>query len=308
MEKPIHPVVDLLEKRRNSAEDNYKLGLVVEGGGLRGALTAGMVAELHDSGYPAELFDVIIGSSAGAFNATYYISGNPGEGAFIYPNHLMQHKFVDYLGWLKRRPIMDLSVPVDNLLEEVVPLNWQRIIESKKLYIVVSDPHEVGTKVLPPPENKGQLKNYLRATAHIPVLAGKPPLIEDLPYYDGSLTAPLPIEQAVVLGATHVLALSTRCLKEWRQKQTRIERLASRYYDQRYPGIDKAIRKGVETAKERVDYLAAARDCPEETPFVYTIDVPNNLNIRQFESQSSKLLQSIDVGKIAVSSAIVEHL
>ncbi|MBI2009246.1 hypothetical protein HYS84_02430 [Candidatus Saccharibacteria bacterium] len=57
-----------------------------------------------------------------------------------------------------------------------------------------------------------------------------------------------------------------------------------------------------------MDYLAAARDCPEETPFVYTIDVPNNLNIRQFESQSSKLLQSIDVGKIAVSSAIVEHL
>src|SRR5579859_2357910 len=146
-----HPVLDVLNSRKSGIADEHILGLAIEGGGLRAALTAGMVAELHDLGYPASIFNIIVGSSAGAFNGAYYISGNAGEGARIYPDHMMQNGFVDRLGWLKRRPIMDTSLPVDMLLEERIPLDWDKIVSSQKLYIAVSDPHGVGTKVLRAP-------------------------------------------------------------------------------------------------------------------------------------------------------------
>ncbi|HXY17944.1 MAG TPA: patatin-like phospholipase family protein [Candidatus Nitrosopolaris sp.] len=302
-----HPVIELLETRRQQIEDDHVLGLVVEGGGLRGVLTAGMLISMEQNGYGPDIFDFVVGSSAGAFNAAYFLSGNVSEGATIYSEHSAQHGFIDLKAWLKlreRRPIMDVSIHTNHLLEGVVPLDWENIIASEKLHIAVSDPHEIGTRVLPPPSDKDELKRNLRATAHIPILAGRPTLIDGLPYYDGSLTAPLPIEEAISLGATHVLALSSRSLKKWRNKQTRIERLASRLYNLRYPGIDAAVSQGVETAIQRVQYLIEARDNPEDIPFIYTVDAPENIQIRQFEADAAKLADGVRLGKIALASCL----
>lgn len=75
-----HPTMQVLGDRlRNQSKpgarsDGLKVGLVVEGGGMRGAVTGGMLMQLHDLGLK-DLFDVVYGSSAGAINATYFLTG-----------------------------------------------------------------------------------------------------------------------------------------------------------------------------------------------------------------------------------------
>src|ERR1035437_1397818 len=97
-----HPVLELLETRGLGYPDSFKLALAIEGGGLGGALTGGMVVALEELGISPELFDIIIGTSAGAINGAYFLSGNAKEGVDIYTEHLAQHNFIDKIGWLKR--------------------------------------------------------------------------------------------------------------------------------------------------------------------------------------------------------------
>lgn len=299
-----HPVIELMRQRTHGALDHEHLSLVIEGGGLRGALTAGEVAELEAKEYSPIIFDSVVASSSGAYSAAYYLSENAQDGANLYIDHLIQAKMAHFGNCLHLRPVLDLSVPVDDLLENVIPVNWDKVVETKKLHMMVSDPHEVTTKMLPPPRDKEELKNFLKATSHMPILSGRAPTIEGLSYYDGSLTSPLPIAQAIALGATHVLALSTRNLREWRTKQTKLERVVSRIYDKRWPGIDAAIRKGVETADTKMAELTCARDNPVEPPYIYTLEAPPRLDIKQFEQDPRKTAIGVEIGRLAIRSLL----
>jgi hypothetical protein len=77
-----HPVLQLLRQRlhdgsmpgNRAAGDGAKLGLVVEGGGMRGIVTGAMLMGLQEQGLLNQ-FDAVYGASAGAINLTYFISG-----------------------------------------------------------------------------------------------------------------------------------------------------------------------------------------------------------------------------------------
>jgi hypothetical protein len=75
-----HPALQLLRQRALSRstpaarKDPFKLGLVVEGGGMRGCVSGGGLQALSDLGL-RDAFDAVYGSSAGAINSTYFLSG-----------------------------------------------------------------------------------------------------------------------------------------------------------------------------------------------------------------------------------------
>lgn len=75
-----HPALQLLRQRAlagsrpGQRRDHFKLGLVVEGGGMRGCVSGGSLQALTDLGL-RECFDAVYGSSAGAINSTYFLSG-----------------------------------------------------------------------------------------------------------------------------------------------------------------------------------------------------------------------------------------
>jgi hypothetical protein len=56
-----------------SPDDGYRVALSIEGGGMRGCVTAGMVAAIHHLGL-SDTFDVVYGSSAGTVIGAYFIT------------------------------------------------------------------------------------------------------------------------------------------------------------------------------------------------------------------------------------------
>ena len=64
----------LAGSRPGQRRDPFKLGLVVEGGGMRGCVSGGALQALADLGL-RDCFDALYGSSAGAINGTYFLSG-----------------------------------------------------------------------------------------------------------------------------------------------------------------------------------------------------------------------------------------
>ena len=71
-------VIELLNERRDnknsSNNSNRKLGLIVEGGGMRGVLSAGSLLAVDLLGY-INCFDEIYATSAGGVNAAFFLSG-----------------------------------------------------------------------------------------------------------------------------------------------------------------------------------------------------------------------------------------
>jgi predicted patatin/cPLA2 family phospholipase len=75
-----HPVVEVLrtrcseDSRPGARSDDYKVALAVEGGGMRGVLSAAMMTAIKDRGL-GNAFDEIYAVSAGAVNSAYFVAG-----------------------------------------------------------------------------------------------------------------------------------------------------------------------------------------------------------------------------------------
>jgi predicted patatin/cPLA2 family phospholipase len=73
-----------------------KIGLAVEGGGMRGVVSGAMLCALEDLGLPAVAFDGVYGCSSGATNGAYFIAGDSWYPLSIYYDDLPTREFVDF--------------------------------------------------------------------------------------------------------------------------------------------------------------------------------------------------------------------
>ncbi len=297
-----HPVVSLIQDRLNKPSHTGKLALVVEGGGYKGAVTGAMLVELEKLGIGPDIFDLVIGTSAGAFNAAYFIAKQGKQGLTIYSEHLKVRKFLNYYRWAYGQPIMKHDILIDEIMEKVIPINWERIISSQKFYAVAtnlssSQNHAV---ILGLPKDKLELKQFLRASAHVPLISGKPPIINNISLYDGGMTAMLPVDQAVELGATHILALSARNLEKWRSKITSLEKLILHASNTRLPGVSHTLRHRVDKNGSQSKELLRARTNSHKPPYILTLDCPDLVKMKRFEKDIDTLALAMTSGHRSV--------
>jgi len=175
----VHPVVQLLHERRRRIEniktgketdsinsksvyrtmppdDGCRIALAVEGGGMRGCVTAGMVTAIHYLGLQ-DTIDVVYGSSAGTVIGAYFITRQlPWYGPEVYYDMLTSagDEFINTkrflralgLGFLDPRlakdvifrrnhgkPVLDLSYLLRTTMQENKPLDWETFERMQKV-------------------------------------------------------------------------------------------------------------------------------------------------------------------------------
>ena len=247
-----HPVLEAILARKRSGSvpgdrsDGMRIGLAVEGGGMKGVISAGMCGEMLRCGF-ADCFDAVYGSSAGAMNLTYYLANQP-EGIAAYEEDLVDGGFLDLrrLPALQRmgprkgkkgesmdkswdesvdedpgpdtvRPAMDVSYLVDGVMDHspTRPLNWDALINSRVPLKVVATSLDTLTPVVLEGPWKGveDLKQCLKASAAVPIFAGPEPVTwRGQRLVDAAVMEPVPVHAAIADGCTHVLVLCTRSL------------------------------------------------------------------------------------------------
>jgi len=184
----IHPVVQLLHERRRRVdkikqsqstessgqsfstpsqsnrkvqrtmppEDGFRVALAVEGGGMRGCVTAGMVTAIHHLGLE-DTVDVVYGSSAGTVIGAYFITRQlPWFGPELYYDALTTagDQFINTKRFLRAvglglldprlakdvifrrnsgKPVLDLSYLLNTTMQENKPLDWNTFEEMQKV-------------------------------------------------------------------------------------------------------------------------------------------------------------------------------
>ncbi|UCE64428.1 MAG: patatin-like phospholipase family protein, partial [Nitrospirota bacterium] len=101
----------VLNQKRLHHNGKEKIGLVVQGGGMRAVYSMGALAALEEMGF-GQCFDHVAGSSAGALNGAYFITGQAGFGVETYVNHLTHRNFVNPF---RVKKVMDIDYLVDHI-------------------------------------------------------------------------------------------------------------------------------------------------------------------------------------------------
>lgn len=207
--------IDLLRARvarggRAPHDDGASIALAVEGGAMRGVVSAGMVWALEDLGC-TEAFDAVYGSSAGAINAAYFLAGQAGLGTTIYFEDINNRAFIDMSRPLIGRPIVNLGFLLDDVARHRKHLDTERIMAGgTPLSVLATDVDSRTSVTFRDFETPERLFGALRAGATMPVIAGGPFEYGGRRLLDASLSEPIPLPTAESNGHTHIVALLTR--------------------------------------------------------------------------------------------------
>lgn len=87
--------------------DFSRNALVVEGGGMRGAFTSGVLDVFLQQQFNP--FDLYVGVSSGSTNVANYLAGQQGRTLTFYIDHSLRPEFIDYKRFFKGGDLLDLN-------------------------------------------------------------------------------------------------------------------------------------------------------------------------------------------------------
>lgn len=147
-----------------------KVGLVLEGGGMRGLYTIGALDCLYDEDI---LFHHVIGVSAGACNATSYLSGQRGRNLEINTRFVNDKRYISYSGLLTRGSVFGMDFIFDEIPKRLLPYDYDAFYSSGCHLTAVATDCETGTARYLSIDGTApdEMNRIIRASSSLPMLA-----------------------------------------------------------------------------------------------------------------------------------------
>lgn len=200
---------EALRRRAAGAAEGPAMGMVVQGGGMRGIYCMGVLAALEEMGFTA-CFDHIAGASAGALTAAHFITGQARYGVETYVRHLSNRRFVHLL---RVRKPLDVDYLLNKVVREVRPFNLSALVQaSTTLHIALTDTRDASAHYVTNRTAGIDLWEAFRATAAAPILYNRFVRVGDRWCVDGSLSDPLPLRRVVECGCRYILVILNKPL------------------------------------------------------------------------------------------------
>jgi predicted patatin/cPLA2 family phospholipase len=208
-----------------------------------------MALALHELGLD-DAFDAAYGSSAGALNSMWLVSGRVRDGIPTWTDPSLVHELISRRRALRRQPIVDVETLVEQRYETLSPGLFDAVLSaSTELHPIATDVASGSAVDLHSMiRDSASLRLALRASAALPLIAGPPVSIDGREFLDAGLSAAIPFRAALEDGATHVLVLRSRRLGETATPPGRV----SGWITRRLLGrVDPAVARAFMTRAER---------------------------------------------------------
>jgi len=182
----------------------HKTALIVEGGAMRGAWAAGVLAYLQECG--RRQYDLVYAASSGACSAAYFVADMWEPGLAIWRE--LACNVVRKSNFLRRKPIIDLAYLVDYIIRKRVPLSVEVLHKmTTRFFIVLTDCHTGEPVYFRACDDR--VFAALRATSSMPLATRGFDYVDGQPYADGGVADPIPLHRAIQDGATDITVVLT---------------------------------------------------------------------------------------------------
>lgn len=265
--------------------DAMKTGLVLEGGGVRGIYTAGVLDVFLDNGIT---FEGVMGVSAGAIHGCSYLSGQRGRSIRYYRAYVSDPRFMSLRSWLTTGDIVGAEFCYHTLPDELDVYDHDAFLANPARFWAVCTDIETGRAAyVRMRDMRGQIE-YLRASASLPYFS-RIVALDGHKYLDGGCADSIPVEAMQRLGYTRNVVVLTRDAAY--RKKPEMTALAKLVY-RKYPAFVRLLERRHEmynAQMETVERMAEAGSA-----FIIRPERP--LEIGRLENDPEKVQRVYDQG------------
>lgn len=309
-----HPVLRTLKKRAAEGSlpgrrgDGHHVVLAVEGGGDRGVIPGGMAAGLEEAGLlPA--VDAVYGSSSGALTGAWLLSSDLRTGLRAWTEPASYARCTRLWNPLRRRPLFDLKWLIEEFYDKTLRLDAEHVLANPIGLHPLATDAESGEPVDLAPFicDRRSLHTALRASAAVPMLAGRPVELAGRRFLDAGLSESVPLDTPLIAGATHILVLASRREGDQTNDPAFVRWLTGQWLRRSAPGarapfLTRNTRAGVVAAR-----LAGHNSDGDSTPSIMTIrPAPDSPHVGRHETDAPTMRAAADAGRRAVEHAYVD--
>ena len=265
-----------------------KTGLLLEGGGMRGLYTAGILDVFMENNIK---IDGIIGVSAGALFGMNYKSKQKGRVLRYNKKYAKNRDYMGFYSLLTTGNIMNEDFCFNRIVNELDPVDFETYRNSPIEFYAVVTNVETGKPEyikLDDLENKESLE-YLRASGSMPFVS-KPVIINNKKYLDGGISDSIPIEKIMSMGYDKIIVILTRPAGYQKKKSNSM--LPKIYYKQ-YPKFVETIENRYKKYNEEVEKVEEL----EKQGKVFLIRPSKLIKIKRVEKDCNKIQEMYDLGQ-----------
>ena len=182
-------------------------GLVLEGGGMRGIYTAGVLDVMDEAGLRTA-FDGVIGVSAGAVHGCSFVSGQRGRSIRYFTRYCRDRGFMSVYSLLTTGNAVGEKLCYHDIPERLDPFDNEAFMASPTAFYVGVTNLETGEGEYPRVSDLFAQMDYLRASASMPYVS-RIVMLEGKPYLDGGIADSVPLAAFERMGyARNVVVLT----------------------------------------------------------------------------------------------------
>ena len=263
-----------------------KVGLVLEGGGMRALFTAGVLDALLDI---KELdIDGIVGVSAGALFGVNYVSGQKERAIRYNKKYARDKRYMGLHRWITTGNAVNEEFAFYEIPFKLDVFDQEKFKQSKIDFYVVMTNVESGKPEYVLIKDVFKQMEYLRATSALP-FASKIIEINGKKYLDGGISDSIPIDYCEDLGYDKIILVLTRPKNT--HKEDKLNFLYKLVY-RKYPNL---VERLINMGKDYEVVLKKIKDLENENK-IFVIRPPEVLKIGRLEKNEDKIQNVYDIG------------
>ena len=223
------------------------VGLVLEGGGMRGSYTAGVLSAFEDNDV---YFPSIYGISAGACNALSYISGQSYRNHDIFYQYVQGDKYVSVKNFIKHGCMFDFDYIFGDLFHTILPFDYEAFKKSSVKFYAGATDIQTGLPVFFTKDDMDERMDVIRASSSLPFLSN---IIKVGNYklLDGGISMPIPVERSICDGNEYNVIVLTRDAKYKKSAKPEFPQALMKAKYHKYPALLKALNKRADIYNEQ---------------------------------------------------------
>lgn len=232
-------------------------GLVLEGGGMRGVFTSGVLDAFmkHDLYFP-----YVVAVSAGACNGLSYMSRQPRRARYSNIDMLRKYDYISLKHLLTQGSIFDPNILYERFPNEIVPFDYETYRENSAVYEIVTTNCLTGrAEYLTEKTDPKRLTAIVKASSSLPYVA-QITEVDGVPMLDGGIVDSIPVVRAIDKGYSPNVVILTRN-RGFRSSEPDIK--VPRLFYGEYPRLRVALSHRVEEYNKQLELIERMEDWGE---------------------------------------------
>ncbi|HCM24911.1 MAG TPA: patatin family protein [Ruminococcaceae bacterium] len=274
------------------------VGLVLEGGGMRGAYTAGVLDEFmkHEIYFPA-----VYAVSAGACCALSYLSGQYERNKNIFYNYVSDKRYVSVHNLRKNGSLFGFDFIFGTLFYDLVPFDAHAFRSSKIHLMVGATDLKTGRAAYFGKEEMDEHFLPVQASSSLPFLSNIIK-INNRPYLDGGISAPIPYERSLLDGNGKNVVVLTRDRSFRKRSAPSYPHSFINVRYREYPAFVRALLSQSDLYNGELDFISRQ----EQAGTMVVIRPSQPIDISRYEKNQETLMRLYQMGRQDTQAKLTE--